>query len=99
MFSKGLSFFAFALSHSVGLYKLDETRYYSLIVNDIYDTEYTFERIKHLKGSKTHGWVSKREPTWWNVFKYIKVKELIIFTWEKANASNNNKNLYYKLRY
>tara|TARA_B100000700_G_scaffold213729_1_gene235022 strand:- start:417 stop:803 length:387 start_codon:yes stop_codon:yes gene_type:complete len=98
-FPRGGLCLAVALSHALELPILDEPENNSLIVDDIYDTGYTLERIKHLKGSEFHVWVSKKEPTWWNAYKYIQEKEWIIFPWENTNAVNNDKNLYYKSRY
>ena len=98
-FPRGGICLAVALSHSLGLPLLNEPRNNSLIIDDIYETGYTLERIRHLKGSETHVWVTKREPTWWNAYKYVKEKEWIIFPWENINAADNDRNLYYKSRY
>ena len=38
---------------------LDKPKNNSLIVDDIYDTGYTLEKIKHIKGSEAHVWISK----------------------------------------
>jgi len=97
-FPRGGLCLAVALSHSLGLPLLDEPKNNSLIVDDIYDTGYTLEKIKHLKGSETHVWVSKKEPTWWNSYKYIKDNEWIIFPWESVGAAKKDKDLYYKSR-
>ena len=77
---------------------LNEPKENSLIVDDIYDTGYTLEQIRHLKGTETHVWISKAKPTWWNAYKYIKEKEWIVFPWENINNANNDKNLYHKSR-
>ena len=98
-FPRGGLCIAVALSHSLGLPMLDEPKSYSLIVDDIYDTGYTLDTIKHLKGSEAHVWVSKIKPTWWNAIKYIKAKDWIVFPWENANVSNKDKDLYYKSRF
>ena len=89
---------AVALSHSLGLPLLNEPRNNSLIIDDIYDTGYTLEKIKDLKGSETHVWVTKTEPKWWNAYKYIEGKEWIVFPWENINNANNDKNSYHKSR-
>ena len=97
-FPRGGLCLAVALSHSLGLPVLDEPKNNSLIVDDIYDTGYTLEKIKHLKESETHVWVSKKKPTWWNSYKYVKNNEWIIFPWESINAAYKDKDLYYKSR-
>tara|TARA_B100001250_G_C19803200_1_gene792067 strand:+ start:1981 stop:2367 length:387 start_codon:yes stop_codon:yes gene_type:complete len=97
-FPRGGICIAVALSHSLGLPLLSEPKDHSLIVDDIYDTGYTLEKIRHIKGSETHVWVSKMKPTWWNAYKYIKEKEWVIFPWENISAANNDKDLHYKNR-
>ena len=59
-FPRGGLCIAVALSHSLGIPLLKEPKDNSLIVDDIYDTGYTLEKIKHLKGSETYVWVSKK---------------------------------------
>ena len=48
-FPRGGLCLAVALSHSLGLHLLDKPKNNSLIVDDIYDTGYTLEKIKHIK--------------------------------------------------
>ena len=98
-FPRGGLCLAVALSHSLGLPLLDEPKNNSLIVDDIYDTGYTLERIKHLKDSEVHVWISKKKPTWWNTYKYTIEKEWIVFPWENINSAHNDKDLYYKSRH
>ena len=97
-FPRGGLCLAVALSHSLELPLLDEPKNNSLIVDDIYDTGCTLEKIKHIKGSETHVWVSKKKPTWWNSYKYIKRKEWIFFPWENINTAENDRKLYYESR-
>ena len=97
-FPRGGLCLAVALSHSLCLPLLNKPKSYSLIVDDIYDTGYTLEKIKNLKGSETYVWISKKKPTWWNAFKYIKEKEWIIFPWENINSAKVDRDLYYKSR-
>ena len=87
-----------ALSHSLGLPLLKQPENNSLIVDDIYDTGYTLEKIKHFKNSEAYVWISKKNPTWWNAYKFIKGKEWIIFPWENINAAVEDRDLYYKSR-
>ena len=97
-FPRGGICLAVALSHSLGLPLLDEPKKYSLIVDDIYDSGNTLEKIKHIKGSETHVWVSKKKPIWWNSYKYIKNNEWIVFPWESINAADKDRDLYYNSR-
>ena len=98
-FPRGGLCLAVALSHSLGLPLLDKPKNNSLIVDDIYDTGYTLEKIKHLKGSETHVWISKKQPTWWNTYKYIKDKEWIVFPWENINLADIDRERYCKSRH
>ena len=97
-FPRGGICMAVALSHSLDLPLLYEPKENSLIVDDIYDSGHTLEKIKYLKNIETHVWVSKIKPTWWNSYRYIKEKEWIIFPWEKGNNSNTDRYIYYESR-
>tara|TARA_B100000945_G_scaffold213193_1_gene171720 strand:+ start:164 stop:550 length:387 start_codon:yes stop_codon:yes gene_type:complete len=97
-FPRGGLCLAVALSHSLKLPLLEKPINNSLIVDDIYDTGYTLEKIKYLKGTETHVWISKTKPTWWNSYKYTTEKEWIIFPWENINSAHNDRDLYYKSR-
>ena len=98
-FPRGGLCLAVALSHSLGLPLLNKPENNSLIVDDIYDTGYTLEKIKHLKNSEAYVWISKKNPTWWNAYKYIKGKEWIIFPWENINEAGKDREIYYQSRY
>ena len=98
-FPRGGLCIAVALSHSLGIPLLNEPKDNSLIVDDIYDTGYTLEKIKHIKGSETYVWVSKKKPTWWNAYKYIQENEWIIFPWENINEAGKDREIYYQSRY
>ena len=97
-FPRGGLCLAVALSHSLRLPLLDGPKNNTLIVDDIYDTGHTLEKIKNIKGSETHVWVSKKKPTWQNSYKYIKDNEWIIFPWENINEASKDRDLYYKSR-
>ena len=97
-FPRGGLCIAVALSHSLGLPLLNEPKNNSLIVDDIYDTGYTLEKTKNIKGSEIHVWISRVKPTWWNSYRYINNNEWVIFPWESINESNKDRDLYYKSR-
>jgi len=97
-FPRGGLCLAVALSHSLGLPLLDEPKNNSLIVDDIYDTGHTLEKIKHIKGSEAYVWVSKKNPTWWNSYKYINNDKWIIFPWENSHTAKKDRDLYYRSR-
>ena len=97
-FPRGGICLAVALSHSLSIPLLEEPKNNSLIVDDIYDTGHTLEKIRYLEGSESHVWISKQKPTWWNAYKYIKEKDWIIFPWENINSAYKDRDLYYKSR-
>tara|TARA_B100000700_G_C14764945_1_gene723918 strand:+ start:381 stop:767 length:387 start_codon:yes stop_codon:yes gene_type:complete len=97
-FPRGGLCLAVSLSHSLGLPLLSEPKNNSLIVDDIYDTGHTLEKIRYLKGSETYVWISKVKPTWWNAYKYIEGREWVVFPWENINNSENDRELYYESR-
>tara|TARA_B100000579_G_scaffold338971_1_gene290323 strand:+ start:146 stop:532 length:387 start_codon:yes stop_codon:yes gene_type:complete len=89
---------AVALSHSLELPLLSEPKNNSLLIDDIYDSGNTLEKMRNIKGSETHVWVSKKNPTWWNAYKYIKDNDWIIFPWENINEAGKDRDLYYKAK-
>ena len=89
---------AVALSHSLDLPLLDYPKINSIIVDDIYETGYTLEKFKNIKGSEAYVWVSKIKPTWWNSYKYSQDKDWIIFPWENIQNAYNDRDLYLKSR-
>ena len=97
-FPRGGLCLADALIYSLELPLLSEPKENSLLIDDIYESGYTLEKIRNIKGSETHVWVSKKEPTWWNAYKYIKDSEWIIFPWENINEAEKSRDLYYKAR-
>ena len=98
-FPRGGLCLAVALSHSLDLPLLAEPKNNSLIIDDIYDTGYTLEKIKDLKGSETYVWISKKQPTWWHTYTYIKDKEWIVFPWENINLADIDREIYCKSRH
>ena len=97
-FPKGGLCLGVALSHSLGIPLLEKPQDNSIIVDDIYDTGHTLEKIKNIKGSETHVWISKRKPTWWKSYKYIQDNEWIVFPWENINTAAQDRDLYYRSR-
>ena len=58
-FPRGGLCLAVALSHSLELPLLSEPKENSLLIDDIYESGYTLEKIRNIKGSETHVWVRK----------------------------------------
>tara|TARA_Y100001968_G_C19221024_1_gene649724 strand:+ start:501 stop:896 length:396 start_codon:yes stop_codon:yes gene_type:complete len=97
-FPRGGLCLAVALSHSLGINLLEKPTNNCLIVDDIYETGYTLNKIKSLKGSEAYVWISKKEPTWWKSYKCYHKEEWIVFPWENINNVNDDRISYYKSR-
>tara|TARA_B100000579_G_C22608683_1_gene746188 strand:- start:21 stop:407 length:387 start_codon:yes stop_codon:yes gene_type:complete len=97
-FPRGGLCLAVSLSHSLDLPLLDGPKNNSLIVDDVYETGNTLANVRHLKGSETHVWISKKKPTWWNAYKYINKEEWFVFPWENIKNAENDRRLYYESR-
>ena len=89
---------AVALSHSLDVPLLNEPKPYSLIVDDIYETGFTLEKMKNIQGSKTFVWITKIKPTWWSCYKIVKEEEWLIFPWENINNAKKDRDNYYNSR-
>ena len=97
-FPRGGLCLAVALSHSLGIPLLKEPQNNILIVDDIYETGYTLNKIRHLEGTEIFVWISKIKPTWYKAFKYLRQEEWIIFPWENINTARSDRDLYYHSR-
>ena len=89
---------AVALSHSLNIPLLNEPINNSLIVDDIYETGCTLEKIRDLKDTDTHVWISKKKPTWWKACKIKKDDEWVVFPWENIKYAENERKIYLKSR-
>ena len=89
---------AVALSHSLNIPLLKEPANKSLIVDDIYQTGFTLERIRNLKDTETHVWISKKKPTWWKAHKIKNDDEWIVFPWEDLKYAKTEREVYFESR-
>ncbi len=95
-FPRGGLCLAVALSHSLNIPLLNEPTNNSLIVDDIYETGCTLEKIKKLKDAETHVWISKKKPTWWKAYKIVSCDDWIVFPWEDVKYAENEREVYFK---
>jgi len=98
-FPRGGLCLAVALSHSLNIPLLNEPTNNSLIVDDIYQTGYTLEKIRNLKDIETHVWISKKKPTWWKAYKVNHDDEWVVFPWEDVIYAENEREIYYESRW
>ena len=97
-FPRGGLCLAVALSHSLNIPLLTEPTNNTLIVDDIYETGLTFEKIRNLKDTETHVWISKKKPTWWKAYKIYNEDEWFVFPWEDAKYAENERKIYFESR-
>ncbi len=97
-FPRGGLCIAVALSHSLNIPLLTKPTNNSLIVDDIYETGCTLEKIRNLKDTETHVWISKAPPEWWNAYKTINNNEWVVFPWEDVRNAKDEEVLYYQSR-
>ena len=54
------------------------------IIDDVYDTGFTLNKIKNLSGITVFVWFSKVEPVWWNAVEVCDPSEWLVFPWENT---------------
>ena len=81
-FPRGGLCMSVAISHLLTIPFLNEPIANSLIVDDVYDTGFTLNKIKNLSGITVFVWLSKVEPVWWNAVEVCDPLEWLVFPWE-----------------
>ncbi len=81
-FPRGGLCMSVAISHLLTIPFLNEPIPNSLIVDDVYDTGFTLNKIKNLSGITVFVWFSKVEPVWWNAVEVCDPSEWLVFPWE-----------------
>ena len=89
---------AVALSHKLKINLISEPIRNSLIIDDVYETGITLNKLKDIEGAMFFVLFSKIKPTWWNTVHISKEKEWIIFPWENASNLHSDRNNYIKKR-
>ena len=85
---------AVALSHKLNIQLIEKPLKDSLIVDDVFETGTTLNKLKNIKGANFFVLVSKKEPIWWNAVNITNKQEWIVFPWE-----NQQENLYEEKQY
>ena len=89
---------AVALSHKLKIDLISEPIKNSLIVDDVYETGITLKTFKDIEGAMFFVLFSKSKPKWWNSVFIAEKNEWIVFPWENALDSKNDRNEYIKIR-
>ena len=85
---------AVALSHKLKINLISEPIKNSLIVDDVYETGITLNTFKEIEGAMFFVLFSKCKPRWWNSVFISEKSEWIVFPWENAFNSKNDRNEY-----
>ena len=93
-FPRGGLCLAVALSHSLSIPLLVEPGSDSLVVDDVYETGATLERVRDLPGIAAFVWISKVEPQWWSSVETTESKQWIVFPWENRHLAEEDEKAY-----
>jgi len=93
-FPRGGLCLAVALSHSLCIPLLRDPLPYSLVVDDVYETGATLERVRDISGIVAFVWVSKVEPQWWSAFETTESNQWLVFPWENLNLAKKDEQGY-----
>ncbi len=90
-FPRGGLCMSVAISHLLTIPFLNEPIPNSLIVDDVYDTGFTFNQIKNISGVTAFVWFSKVEPVWWDAVEVCDPSEWLVFPWENPLLAEKEK--------
>ena len=85
---------AVALSHSLGIPLLNEPLPNSLVVDDVYETGATLNRVRGLPGITAFVWMSKVEPEWWEAVEITHHQHWLVFPWENQLMAKLDEKAY-----
>tara|TARA_Y100001968_G_C19308978_1_gene693124 strand:- start:307 stop:726 length:420 start_codon:yes stop_codon:yes gene_type:complete len=97
-FPRGGLCMSVALSHSLNIPLLDHPKSNSLIVDDIYETGLTFNKIKNLNNITAFVWFSKKDPLWWNSVEIVTSKQWVVFPWENISNAHDDRKIFLEKR-
>ena len=89
---------AVALSHKLKINLISEPIRNSLIVDDVYETGITLNRLKDIEGATFFVLFSKIQPSWWNTVFVSEKSEWIFFPWENSFNLRSDRDEYIKKR-
>ena len=90
-FPRGGLCMSVAISHLLTIPFLSEPIPNSLVVDDVYETGFTFNKIRRLSGVTAFVWFSKVEPIWWNAVEVCEDSEWLVFPWENPLLAEQEK--------
>ena len=97
-FPRGGLCLAVALSHSMKIPLLEELRPDCLVVDDVYETGKTLNKVLGIPNTTTFVWYSKVIPKWWNTVEVSNPDEWLVFPWENKELAEEDMKLYQRIR-
>ena len=85
---------AVALSHSLRTPLLNELKPGCLVVDDVYETGATLNKVSEIPGVTTFVWISKLTPVWWNAVETTISNEWLVFPWESREYAEEDMMAY-----
>ena len=93
-FPRGGLCLAVALSHALNIPLLEEIRPGCLVVDDVYETGKTLNKVLEVPNTTTFVWYSKVQPQWWNAIHTSQPNEWLVFPWENRARAEEDMNTY-----
>ena len=93
-FPRGGLCLAVALSHSMNIPFLDKLEPGCLVVDDVYETGKTLNKVIGFADTTTFVWYSKVTPKWWNAVELSSPDEWLVFPWENQELAKEDMKMY-----
>ena len=97
-FPRGGLCLAVALSHSINIPLLEEIKPGCLVVDDVYETGKTLNKVLEVPNTTTFVWYSKVQPQWWNAIEITHPDEWLVFPWENRARAEEDMKAYQNSR-
>ena len=65
-----------------------------LVVDDVYETGKTLNKVLGVPNTTTFVWYSKVQPQWWNAIKTSQPNEWLVFPWENRGRAQEERKAY-----
>ena len=93
-FPRGGLCLAVAMSHSLNIPFLEDLKTGCLVVDDVYETGKTLNKVLEIPDTTTFVWHSKVTPKWWNAVEISHPDDWLVFPWENIERSKADMKAY-----
>ncbi len=97
-FPRGGLCLAVAISHALRIPLLPRPEPNSLILDDVYETGQTLNKIKEVPGVTAFVWLSKVEAEWWHAVEICEADEWLVFPWENLDFAEQEEKTFHLIR-